>query len=105
MLGAFKLNRRIRNRTSGGVGGRGRQRPLLPDAAHPPEALEAQARTIDPTVGEILTRSIRSVCEAKKSLPRVGACLIRGAFHRYQYAADSEFCCETPCQRRCSMFS
>jgi len=28
----LKLNRRIRNRTYGGVGGRGRQRPLLPDA-------------------------------------------------------------------------
>ena len=27
---AFNLNRRIRNRTYGGVGGRGRQRPLLP---------------------------------------------------------------------------
>ena len=30
-LAAFNLNRRIRNRTYGGVGGRGRQRPLLPD--------------------------------------------------------------------------
>jgi hypothetical protein len=27
---AFNLNRRVRNRTHGGVGGRGRQRPLLP---------------------------------------------------------------------------
>ena len=28
---AFNLNRRVRNRTHGRVGGRGRQRPLLPD--------------------------------------------------------------------------
>ena len=28
---AFNVNRRIRNRTYGGVGGRGRQLPLLPD--------------------------------------------------------------------------
>lgn len=31
LAGIFDRNRRIRNRTSGDVGGRGRQRPLLPD--------------------------------------------------------------------------